>query len=103
VFSANPVNVRKEVAVKLFAEPKIVDTSASMFSKKTRARSTVKSQTNWLKRNSRPKKTRVSEYEQFEEAFIKGKGNRMGVIDHSFDVFVRGPFFIINLNFLETE
>jgi hypothetical protein len=96
MFSVNPVNVRTEIAVKLFPEPKNADISPSMFSKQTRARSTVKAQTNWLKRNSRPKKTRVSEYEQFEEAFIKGKCHRMGVIDHSYDVTVRVPFFIIN-------
>lgn len=82
-YSVQPLNIRTEVAVKLFPDNKPVDVSGSIFTKKSRAKSTAKSQSDWIKRNSRPKKPAVSEYEKYEEMFVKGRCNRTDAIGNS--------------------
>jgi hypothetical protein len=84
--SVQPLNIRTEVAVKLFPDNKPIDVSGSVFTKKSRAKSTAKSQSNWIKRNSRPKKPAISEYEKYEEIFVKGRCNRTDLIGHSVKV-----------------
>jgi len=55
---------------------------------KSSKRITAKSQNAWLKKNSKPKKKAISEYEHFEDLIVKNKSDRMDIIDHSFDIMV---------------
>ena len=83
-YSVKPLNIRTEVAVKLFPEKKNKDIIGSVWTKaSSKRRSTAKSQSSWLKRNAMPRKSAISEYERFEKIFIHGKSERMDILDHS--------------------
>ena len=89
-YSIKPLNIRTELAVKLFPDstsqkPSFLNDVSSSFVTKSVGRSTAKSQASWLKRNAAPKKAKVSDYEQYENNFIKCREERMQIASTSFD------------------
>lgn len=102
--SAQPLNIRTEVAVKLFPEtPRKKNSknrvsgavSHSWNSKQSRSKGTSQYQASWVARNAQPKEATMSEYEKYENIFVKGRTKRMDVLDHSFDHVVSSRKFLI--------
>ena len=105
-YSIKPLNIRTELAVKLFPDnasqkPSFLNDVSSSLVTKSVGRSTAKSQASWLKRNAAPKKAKVSDYEQYENNFIKCRKERMQIASTSFDETV--SLIVVLCSNLETQ
>ncbi|CAI2386242.1 unnamed protein product [Moneuplotes crassus] len=88
-YSYKPLNIKTEVAVKLFPKKKSRKREKTVSAwtrgtKKTK-KTNVQSQVSWINRNACPKKQAYSEYEKYEDIFIKGKSKRTDVVDHAWN------------------
>ena len=81
-----PKDYRSELAVKLFPDtPKRRNSvrSNSVKAKHLNKKDMVKRQEEWIKRNAKPVYKHLSEYEKFENEFIKGRTERMNLPGHN--------------------
>lgn len=85
-FQAYPMNIRTEVAVKLFADtPKRKNSiRSSSVAGKSRSKSKLsKRQQAWITHNCKPVMKELSDYEKFEKVFIQNRTERMAIPGHS--------------------
>lgn len=83
---AKQKDYRSELAVKLFPDtPKRRNSvrSNSVRTKHLNKINMIKKQEEWIKRNSRPVYKHLSEYEKFENEFIRGRTERMDLPGHA--------------------